>query len=164
MDTVSEKYPPMRRKDRALSEAAAIQILKNGEYGILATCGEDGQPYGVPLSYVYHDGKIYFHGAKTGHKLSNLTYSPKASFTVVGHTQVLQEAFSTVYESAIAFGPVSPVDESRQAEALMLLAEKYCCDNLTGAAGYIQKMLGHVGVYCMIIQHLTGKARPETKG
>jgi nitroimidazol reductase NimA-like FMN-containing flavoprotein (pyridoxamine 5'-phosphate oxidase superfamily) len=163
MDTVSEKYPPMRRKDRAMSEEAAIQILKDGEYGILATCGEDRQPYGVPLSYVYHDGRIYFHGAKTGHKLQNLSCSPKASFTVVGHTHVLQEAFSTAYRSAIAFGEVSPVEEARQAEALMLLAEKYCYDNLANAESYIQKMLGYVGVYCMEIQHLTGKARPEMK-
>ena len=86
MGTVSEKFPTMRRKDRALSEEAAVQILKDGEYGVLATCGADGQPYGVPLSYVYHKGKIYFHGAKTGHKLNNLSGSPKASFTVVGHT------------------------------------------------------------------------------
>ena len=163
MGTVSEKFPTMRRKDRALSEEAAVQILKDGEYGILATCGEDGQPYGVPLSYVYHDGKLYFHGAKKGHKLQNLSNSPKASFTVVGHTHVLQEAFSTAYRSAIAFGEVSPVKEAYQAEALMLLAEKYCYDNLTNAERYIQKMLGHVGVYCMEIQHLTGKARPEMK-
>ena len=151
----------MRRKDRALSEEDAIQILKDGEYGILATCGEDGQPYGVPLSYVYQDGKIFFHGAKTGHKLNNLSQSSKASFTVVGHTHVLQEAFSTAYRSAIAFGEVSPVDEADQAAALTLLAEKYFCDNLVNAAAYIQKMLGHVGVYRMDIRHLTGKARPD---
>lgn len=163
MDTVSEKYPPMRRRDRALSEEAAVQILKDGEYGILATCGEDGQPYGVPLSYVYHDGRIYFHGAKTGHKLDNLSCSPKASFTVVGQTRVLQEAFSTAYRSAIAFGEVFPVEEPYQGAALMMLAEKYCYDNLTNAESYIQKMLGHVGVYCMEIQHLTGKARPEMR-
>jgi len=163
MGTVSEKFPTMRRKDRALSEEAAVQILKDGEYGILATCGEDGQPYGVPLSYVYHDGRIYFHGAKTGYKLDNLSCSPKSSFTVVGQTHVLQEAFSTAYRSAIAFGEVSQVEEAHQAEALMLLAEKYCYDNLTNAESYIQKMLGHVGVYCMEIQHLTGKARPEMK-
>ena len=137
MGTVSEKFPTMRRKDRALSEEAAVQILKDGEYGILATCEEDGQPYGVPLSYVYHDGRIYFHGAKTGHKLDNLSCSPKASFTVVGQTHVLQEAFSTTYRSAIAFGEVSPVEEAHQAEALMLLAEKYCYDNLTNAESYI---------------------------
>ena len=115
----------MRRKDRALSKETAIQILKDGEYGILATCGEDRQPYGVPLSYVYHDGRIYFHGAKTGHKLDNLSGSPKASFTVVGQTHVLQEAFSTAYQSAIAFGEVFPVEGPYQGAAFMMLAGQY---------------------------------------
>ena len=54
----------MRRKDRALSKETAIQILKDGECGILATCGEAGQPYGVPLSYVYHDGRSQDHHFK----------------------------------------------------------------------------------------------------
>ena len=39
----------MRRKDRETTEERAYEILKNGEYGILSTIGEDGYPYGVPL-------------------------------------------------------------------------------------------------------------------
>ena len=38
----------MRRKDRETTEERAYEILKNGEYGILSTIGEDGYPYGVP--------------------------------------------------------------------------------------------------------------------
>ena len=71
--------------------------MKDGEYGILATYGENGYPYGVPLSYVFMDGKIFFHGAMSGHKLDNLHHCVRASFTVVGHTHALQEAFSTAY-------------------------------------------------------------------
>lgn len=163
MDTVFESFPPMRRRDRALSRDAAVQILEEGEYGVLATCGEDGWPYGVPLSYVYHEGKIYFHGAATGRKLSNLNACPRASFTVVGNTHVLQEIYSTAYQSAIAFGSVRKVVDEEKAEALRLLAKKYCYDNLDKVDCYIGKMLGHVGVLCMEIQHLTGKARPEMK-
>jgi nitroimidazol reductase NimA-like FMN-containing flavoprotein (pyridoxamine 5'-phosphate oxidase superfamily) len=48
----------IRRKDRALSEEEAFKILKAGEYGVLSTVGEDGYPYGVPVSYAYTgDGK-----------------------------------------------------------------------------------------------------------
>ena len=35
----------MRRKDRETTEERAYEILKNGEYGILSTIGEDGYPY-----------------------------------------------------------------------------------------------------------------------
>lgn len=99
MDTASEQFPHMRRKDRAISQEMAIHILEEGEFGVLSTCGKDGWPYGVPLSYVYREGKLYFHGAATGHKLDNLRYCPKASFTVTAHTHVLQERFSTAYEN-----------------------------------------------------------------
>lgn len=153
----------MRRKDRKLTQEDTVRVLQDGEYGILATFGEDGWPYGVPLSYVFQDGKIFFHGAMTGHKLDNLRHCTRASFTVVGHTHVLQEAFSTAYQSAIAFGTVGQVEESKQAEVMMLLAKKYCGDNLENAERYIEKMRGHVGVYYMEIQHLTGKARPDRK-
>ncbi len=161
MDSVSDGFPAMRRRDRQLPEDAAIRILEEGEYGVLATCGEDDWPYGVPLSYVYHEGKLYFHGAKTGRKLDNLCFCDKASFTVVGRTHVLQEIYSTAYESVIAFGRVRPVEEEHRVEALVLLAEKYCYDNLEKARPYAEKSLSHVGVYCMEILHITGKKRPE---
>ena len=62
---------------------------------------------------------------------------------------------------ANAFGEVSPVEVAHQAEAMKLLTEKYCYDTLTNAESYIQKMLGYMGVYCMEVQHLTGKVKPE---
>lgn len=43
---------PMRRKDRAISDTEARALLEKAEYGFLATTGNDGLPYGVPLSYV----------------------------------------------------------------------------------------------------------------
>ncbi len=39
-----------------------MQILYDNQYGLLSTVGMDGYPYGVPISYIYVDGKIYFHG------------------------------------------------------------------------------------------------------
>jgi nitroimidazol reductase NimA-like FMN-containing flavoprotein (pyridoxamine 5'-phosphate oxidase superfamily) len=163
MDTASEQFPHMRRKDRALSQEMAIHILEEGEFGVLSTCGKDGWPYGVPLSYVYREGKLYFHGAATGHKLDNLRFCPKASFTVTAHTHVLQERFSTAYQSAIAFGIVQAVSAEDKKEVMMLLAEKYCYSNLQNAALYVEKMLSHVGVFCLEIVHLTGKSRVDAK-
>ena len=42
----------MRRKDKALPDAAAMQLLEHAEYGVLSTVDAAGQPYGVPLNYV----------------------------------------------------------------------------------------------------------------
>ena len=53
----------MRRFRQLLPEEETLDILKNGTNGVLALCGSDGEPYAVPISYVYADGKLYFHGA-----------------------------------------------------------------------------------------------------
>ena len=56
-------FREMRRKEKQLGKEMVEDILKKGEYGTLATIGENGYPYALPLSYDYFDGKIYFHGA-----------------------------------------------------------------------------------------------------
>lgn len=82
----------IRRKDRAVDENDALEILKSGSFGVLSTIGADGYPYGVPVNYAYDDGKIYFHCAKNvGHKQDNLRFSGKVSFTVVTKSDVISE-------------------------------------------------------------------------
>lgn len=73
-------FRKMRRNRQELSRDESIRILKEGTSGVLALHGDDGYPYAVPISYVYDDGKLYFHGAKSGHKLDALRSYPKASF------------------------------------------------------------------------------------
>ena len=63
----------MRRARLALDERECEEILKRGEYGVLAVQGDEGYPYAVPLNYVFVDGAIYFHSAKEGHKIDAIT-------------------------------------------------------------------------------------------
>ena len=99
-------YPEMRRKKQALDPAACGAILQAGTSGVLALSGADGQPYAVPLSYVYHAGKIYFHCAKAGRKLDLLDQNPRASFCVIGQDRVAPAKYTTLYRSVIVFGTV----------------------------------------------------------
>lgn len=146
----------MRRADRQLTANEVENILLNGEYGILATVGVDGSPYGVPVSYAYAESTIYFHGAKdVGHKYENLLHNPKVSFTVVGDTKVLPEQFSTKYQSVIAFGTVKPAVDKRK--GLRLLIDKYSPDFIEKGEAYIEHDLNTVGVYEMNVEHITGK-------
>ena len=48
----------MRRSDRQLAIEEAKEILTKAEYGSLATIGEDGYPYVVPVSYAFEDSSI----------------------------------------------------------------------------------------------------------
>ena len=62
-------FREMRRTKQLLSEAETIEILQSCTSGVLAVIGDDDYPYAVPLSYVYKDGKLFFHFAKAGHKI-----------------------------------------------------------------------------------------------
>ena len=62
----------IRRKDRAIEEAEAFDLLNQCEYGILSTVDQSGQPYAVPLNYAFKDNCIYFHSAQHGHKIDNI--------------------------------------------------------------------------------------------
>ena len=127
----------IRRSDREITFQDARDILDNAEYGILSTVGKDGQPYGVPLSYVYKNDSIYFHCALSGHKLDNIEHCAKVSFCVVGSTKVLPDKFATEYESALVFGVASEVKEAERHDVLLWLLEKYCPDFIDEGKMYI---------------------------
>jgi len=151
---------PMRRKERQMPTASAQELFSRAEYGVLSTVAADGQPYGVPVSYAY-DGAdaIYFHGALVGHKLYNLIHNPRVCFTVVGYTQALPEQFSTIYESAIAFGRADVLDGDEKRLGLRLLAAKYNPTDSPAAEEYIERALSATQVVRIHIEQLTGKHR-----
>lgn len=152
---------PMRRSERQMDLPWTQALLARAEYGILATAGAEGQPYGVPISYAF-DGtdSIYIHCAPEGHKLDNLRANPQACFTVVGRTQLLPAQFSTIYESAIAFGVVSELEGDEKRRALRLIAAKYNPGQDAGNDAYIEANFARVAVLHFHINHLTGKQRP----
>lgn len=53
-------FREMRRKNQMLTWEDNLKILKNGTSGVLGVYGVNGYPYTVPLSYVYHDDKLFF--------------------------------------------------------------------------------------------------------
>lgn len=149
----------MRRNDRAATDQEVRQLLASGEYGVLSTVDQEGQPYGVPLSYVYRDQGIYFHCALTGHKLDNMVANPRVSFCVVGKTRVLPDQFATEYESAIAFGSASEITGAERENALLWLLEKYSPEYLQEGKRYIGQQGSAIRVVKIAIEHLSGKAR-----
>ncbi len=152
-------FKKIRRKDRAISNPEAIEILTNGEYGILSTIGIDGYPYGIPVNYVYHNGNIYFHCAIKGHKLDNIAHNNKVSFCVVGNTEVLPEEFGTNYESVVSFGTAVKVSGDEKNEALIAILEKYSSEFMEKGMLYIQKLYDKTVVVKISIEHVSGKSR-----
>jgi uncharacterized protein len=149
----------IRRTDREIPAQEAAALLERAEYGVLSTVGADGQPYGLPLSYVYRNGGIYFHCALSGHKLDNFAHDARVSFCAVGATRVLPDKFATEYESAVAFGVVSELEGDARQEALLWLLEKYSPAFLEEGKRYIEQKEQATKVFKIEVSHYTGKAR-----
>lgn len=155
-------FREMRRKKQALSEQDCITVLRRATSGVLAVSGEDGYPYAVPLSYVYRDGKLYFHCARTGHKLDAIRQNNKVSFCVIDQDRIVPEEYTTYFRSVIVFGTAHIIgDEAEKRSALEKLAERYSPEQKTGRLEEIDRLFAAVCMVELNIQHMTGKQAIE---
>ena len=156
-------FREMRRKRQLLSHEESVEILNKGSSGVLALLGDDDYPYAVPLSYVYSNGKIYFHSAGSGHKIDAVNREEKASFCVVDADNVVPEEYTTYFRSVIAFGRIHIItDEKEKRSAIELLARKYYPkDTDEHREMAIDKEYAPVCMLGMNIEHLTGKEAIE---
>jgi uncharacterized protein len=149
----------LRRKDRGMTESEARELLERGEYGILSTCGCDGQPYGIPLSYCVVGDALYFHCAVEGRKLENISANGKVAFCVVGKTEVLPDQFATRYESVILSGRATEVFDGEKQRALEGLVAKYSARFRAEGLEYIEAKGERTRVFRVGIDSICGKAR-----
>lgn len=152
-------FKEMRKNNRQIGTEDIEKILESGEYGVLATIGENGYPYATPLSFVYYKEAIYFHCAIEGNKLDNIKANEKVSFCVVGKTKVLPDKFSTEYESVIIFGRAFLAKNDEKKEALIAIAQKYSPDFMAEGLQYIDRSIDSTCIVKIEIDKITGKAR-----
>lgn len=156
-------FRELRRKRQALSPEECIAILNRGTSGILALSGDNGYPYAVPISYVYDNDRLYFHSAKSGHKLDAILRNPKASFCVIAKDQVVPEDYTTYFRSVIAFGTIRILeDEQEKRNAIEKLAVKYAPnDSADNRQKAIEREWAPLCMLEMVIEHLSGKEAIE---
>ncbi len=155
-------FREMRRVKCALKLETAEKILRDGIYGVLALSGDDGYNYAVPLNYAYADNKIYFHSAKTGHKIDAIANNNKVSFCVVDRHEVIAEEFTSYFTSAVAFGKIRITeDAAEKMHALELLADKYSPNVDKNLRDKELARVDAVKILVLEIEHLTGKAARE---
>lgn len=156
-------FRKMRRFRQQLSEEECIEILTKNTSGVLSVIGDDGYPYGVPMSYAYCDGKLYFHSAVEGHKIDALRSNDKVSFCVIDRDDVKPALFTTFYRSVVVFGKARIISENKdKLLALHLLSEKYSHgegDEKKEVEGSINRLL----IIEVEIEYLTGKCAKELK-
>ena len=162
-------FRDMRRKDQVLSREECLAVLDRGTSGVLAVHGDDGYPYAVPLSYAYEDGKLWFHCARTGHKLDAILRDPKVTFCVVDRDQVVPLEYTTYFRSVIAFGRMRILeDDGEKRAAIEVLSLKYAPkEPREHLDRVIEKEWAPLCILEMTVEHLSGKQAielvPKTK-
>ena len=156
------EFRSMRRKRQQLSEEKSIGILQKSTAGTLALLGDNGYPYAVPISYVYADGKLYFHSALSGHKIDAIRNCDKASFCVIDQDEVHPEKYTTYFRSVIAFGRIHIIeDEQEKLATARLLGDRYNPNQEEALQKEIEKGLSRMVMIRFDIEHLTGKEAIE---
>ena len=157
-------FREMRRFKQQLSDAECIEILKNAKRGVLSLMGDNGYPYGIPIDHWYceEDGKIYFHGAREGHKIDAIKACDKASYCVYDEGIRKEGDWALNIKSVIIFGKISLVeDEEKAREICIAITRKFTDDE-----EYLQKELTNAfpRVQCLAItpEHMTGKIVNES--
>jgi len=84
----------MRRAEFEVADKKAFEaLLAECEYGTLSLV-DNGEPYGVPLNFVWFGGAVCFHGANEGRKAEAIRQNPNASFSVVKPYSLIPSYFS----------------------------------------------------------------------
>ena len=155
--------PQVRRKDRVMPDAQVRAALQSGYCGRLATIGEDGYPYCVPLLYVLLDGDVYVHNTSArGHLRTNVDFNTRICFEIDTAGEVFPygrfECDSTLaYASVVLFGQIRIVEDravkQRFCEALMAKYAKPDWDRPKG----VFPRLDMITVYAITAERITGK-------
>lgn len=157
-------FRKMRRFKQQITDAECIEILKNTKRGVLSLLGEDGYPYGIPIDHWYceEDGRIYFHGAKEGHKIDAIKACDKASYCVYDEGYRKEGEWALNIKSVVTFGRIRLVEDEDTARKICTeLVRKFTDDE-----DYLEKELQNAfpRVQCLelIPEHMTGKLINES--
>ena len=154
---------PMRRFRQKLTDSECSAILESNTSGVLSLTDGSGVPYGVPMSYCWDGGRLYFHCAKEGRKLDIIRANPLVSFCVTDMDTVVPEKFTTYFRSVIVSGRAviaSTENEASRRAALRLFCGKYSPD-IPGKEKEISNSLPRVTIIEVIPEEISGKQAIE---
>ncbi|MBE6816695.1 MAG: pyridoxamine 5'-phosphate oxidase family protein [Ruminococcaceae bacterium] len=157
-------FRKMRRFAQQMTDAECIDVLKNETRGVLSVIGDDGYPYGIPLNHYYceADGKLYFHGAKEGHKLDAIARCDKVCYTVYDKGWRKDGEWALNVRSVVIFGRMKKVEsEEKTIEICTALCRKFT-DDEAYLAHELKTALPRVLCLELTPEHMTGKRVNES--
>ena len=158
--------PQVRRADKLMAEERARETLERGFCGRLASVGEDGWPYCVPLLYVCMDGQIFVHNTRAkGHLRANVDREARVCFEIDEAGEVFPygrfECDSTVaYRSVIVFGRIRVVEDLKTRERFFdALMAKYAKKHWERPKGFYPR-IDLITLYAITVERMSGKETP----
>ena len=133
-----------------LNENEARELLHEQKFGHLGCVLESGEPYVVPVNYLFKDDGIYIH-VLPGQKLDALRANGKVCL------QVEKIGKSCRWKSAIAFGEFQEVKRmNKKIEILKEFSIRF--EHLTQVEAMIEEQwnLGGLVVFCLNTKRITG--------
>jgi nitroimidazol reductase NimA-like FMN-containing flavoprotein (pyridoxamine 5'-phosphate oxidase superfamily) len=154
----------MRRFKQQISEAECIRILNEQPRGVLSLIGDDGYPYGIPLDHWYceEDGKLYFHGAKEGHKIDAIASCDKVSYCVMDEGFRKEGEWALNINSVIVFGRISLVTDPEKAKKICTEITRKFTDDEEYLAHELEHAFPRVQCLELTPEHMTGKLVNES--
>lgn len=145
-------------------------FLQQMHVGFLGLSDSDGL-YVVPVNFIWHEGKIYLHGAEAGRKAKIMSGGAPACFTVCEEQAIMTDPVpahtSTAYMSVMLFGRVQPIDDLHErTEVMQQMLNKYVPGYFRRplASSHVEKYRSKLGsrtvVYCLSPDVLTAKENP----
>lgn len=154
-------FRKMRRQKQELSKEECIDILVNEPRGVLALMGDYDYPYALPMSHVYVDGKVYFHGAMKGHKNDAVAKNDKVSYCVMDKGVKNDDGWSYTFKSVIVFGRIRFLtDKNEKIDKLTYLGDKFFPTH-EETVNEISRLLDRTEVFEITIEHMSGKIVQE---
>ena len=151
-------FREMRRIRQQITQEECADILRRATSGVLGLHGDDGYPYTVPLDFVYEDGCMYFHGAKSGHKLDAIRTDDKVSFCVMDQGTVDEGDFARRVNCVIVFGRIRMLEDREQIkQKAMELAMHIFPEQKAFYQKDLQTSGNRVQVLELTPEHITGK-------
>jgi uncharacterized protein len=150
-----------KEKKEILNRAVIDKLLNTCPVGRLGTIGKDGYPRIKPLNFVYRDGTIYFHSAKEGEKVDDISRDSRIVFEVdepIGYVKSNINPCSAkyLYRSILIKGRAAIVhDEKERLIALRALMRKYQPEG--GYGEFLLEKLAITAVIRIDIEEITGK-------
>ena len=142
-----------RMKNYQLTKEQITDLLERTQDCVLATQGNNGFPYAIPMNFVYYNNKIYMHGLLKGQKIDNIKLNPKVCIEVHEMLGLLYEDIDIAcdvnvkYNSVIILGHAKLVtDTDYKREILNRIVNKYTPqfsgkvlpDNMVNGTGVIE--------------------------